>query len=160
MKPASDDSQIKRMTGVFAIIIAAGLILANANSIYGLLAASLSFRSTAIIKSPNIGVYQEKECLTETASVEWGLLEPGDQVSRTCYINNTGNIPLSLHITTEEWNPENANVYLNLAWNCTGTRMEPGEIISANITLTVSESIEDITSFSFNILIIGTEIID
>jgi len=147
-----------KFISVFGLVVATGLILANANSIYGLLATTISFGTTGIIKSPNIEIYCERECMIEVSSIDWGLLEAGDSVSRTLYINNTGNIELSLHLSIEDWTPTEAESYIYISWNCAGKPIQPSEIMAATLTLTTLENVNNVTSFGFSIRIIGTEV--
>jgi uncharacterized membrane protein len=139
------------------IIAAAGLIIANSQFIYGLLASAFTLGNTGIVKSPNINVYSESGCINEVSSIDWGSLDPGASRSITVYINNTGNIDLRLSLNTERWNPQNATTYINLAWNYSGALIRPKEAMPITLTLTISSSTKGITNFSFDILIIGTE---
>jgi hypothetical protein len=54
------------------------------------------------------------------------------------------------------WNPSNASDYISLSWDYGGQLVNPGELIPVIFTLSISESVEGITSFSFDITIMGS----
>ena len=61
-------------------------------------------------------------------------------------------------MTTLNWSPANANGPITLTWNQEGTKLQPGASVPAILTLSVSSSIIDITSFSIQINVIGTNL--
>ncbi|MBS7640082.1 hypothetical protein KEJ12_00310 [Candidatus Bathyarchaeota archaeon] len=74
------------------------------------------------------------------------------------FIKNTGNVPITLSLSTEGWDPSNAGSYITLTWDyISGTKVQPGSVLKVTLKLTVSSSVQGITSFSFNIVITGTE---
>ncbi|MEM3480033.1 MAG: hypothetical protein QW702_00470 [Candidatus Bathyarchaeia archaeon] len=73
-------------------------------------------------------------------------------------MKNTGNVPITLSLSTENWNPSNAGSYMTLTWDYTSeTKIQSNSALKVTLTLTVSSSIQGITNFSFNIVITGTE---
>jgi len=141
---------------IFAIALTAMVITALA-------ATSL----TAYYRAPNygkvkaikVGVYSDKECKNNLTSIDWGLLGPGSTSTKIVWIKNIGNTKITLNMTTDSWKPTNAGNYMKLNWNCTGQVLNVNQIISAALTLDVLETIKEteITEFSFDIVIIGTE---
>ncbi len=158
MNAKNEDLKPKKLASIAATILAVALVIVNMQSIYGLLASSLGFGNTGIVKSPNINIYLENECINEVSSIDWGFLEPGASKDVTLYVNNTGNIPLRLSFVTESWNPENATTYLGLTWDYAGSQIEPNEVAPVTFTLTVSNSTSGVNGFSFSIVITGTEV--
>jgi hypothetical protein len=111
----------------------------------------------AITTSPNIGVYSESSCTTNKTSITWGSVAAGDTTTTTVYVKNTGTGTLTLNnIAATNWSPSNANTYITVSWNQTGTQLTAGQSTTALITLTVSSSITGITNFSNSITISGS----
>jgi len=78
-------------------------------------------------------------------------------VNVTVYIKNIGTIPLVLNVTTDSWNPISALNYMRLIWNRESYVLSVGSVVQAVLTLSVSSNISGIASFSFNIIVTGTE---
>jgi type IV secretory pathway VirB10-like protein len=72
-------------------------------------------------------------------------------------MKNEGNVAVKLSLIAQNWNPTNAPNYMGLSWNREGLIVNSGTVITATLTLSVSSSISGITSFSFDIVITGTE---
>ena len=114
--------------------------------------------SGAISVSPNMGIYSDAACTVPISSISWGTLAAGGTNTQTVYIKNTGSgVSLTLSMATSNWTPAAANGPIAITWNKEGTRLSPSQSTAANITLTVSPSIVDITTFSVQISITGTE---
>jgi hypothetical protein len=86
-----------------------------------------------------------------------GNVDPGSTVSRTIYIKNTGNIPLTLSMAASGWSPTGANTYLTLSWNRQDDVLDAEDSVSATFELTVASDTGSLTSFSCSITITGTE---
>ncbi len=141
--------------GVLIATIATGLFLTLVTT--GLLMSSQSIQSAGAITSVNVGVYSDSGCSQNCTAIDWGALAPGNSTTRTVYVKNTGNLPVTLSMTTANWVPTNANSYLTVTWNRGSTVLTPNQSVLATITLTASSSAGSLTSFSFNIVITGTE---
>ena len=103
-----------------------------------------------------VGVYWDSACTDVTSSIDWGTLEPGSNKNVTCYIRNEGNLPSILSMYTSGWSPQNASNYIDLSWDYDGEFLNPDEAVQVTFTLSVSASIDGITSFSFDITIVGS----
>jgi hypothetical protein len=111
----------------------------------------------AVSTSANLAVYSDSACTTSLASLNWGTLTPGRTSTYTIYVKNTSTgLSLSLSMTTSSWSPASANGPITIAWNQQGIDLQPGASVAAVLTLTVSSSIVDVTSFRVNINISGT----
>jgi len=148
---------ITRKISVGALIatVATGLFLTLLTS--GLLMSSQTVQSGGTVNSVNVGVYTDSGCTQNCTTIDWGALTPGASVARTVYVKNTGTLPVTLSMTSGSWVPSNANTYLTLTWNRGGTVLAPGSSVSATLTLSATSSAGNLTSFSFNIIITGTE---
>lgn len=147
-----------RILKVIGIAAAVGLILASAGYALGLLSSSVRIGSSGVIASVNLAVYWDNACTNPVTAIDWGTIRPGESMSLQVFIKNTGNVPITLSLSTEGWNPSNAGSYIALTWDyISGTKIQPGSVLKATLKLTVSSNIQGITSFSFNIVITGTE---
>ncbi len=102
-----------------------------------------------------IAVYSDPQGNYTLSSVEWGILEPGENKNATCYVKNWDKIPLRLTLVTQNWNPSEASDYINLSWNHNGQLVDSGEIVEVVFTISVSANIPDLTDFNFDIVIVG-----
>ena len=145
----------KISTGAIIAIAATGLFLTLLTT--GLLMSSQTLQSSGTVTAVNVGVYSDSSYTQNCTSIDWGTIAPGNSSTRTIYIKNIGTIPITLSMTTGSWVPSNANTYISLGWNRGGTVLSAGQSTSATLTLSASSSAGNITSFSFNIIITGTE---
>jgi len=123
----------------------------------GLLSANQAVSSTGTITAVNVGVYSNSACTQNLTSINWGTISPGDSVTRTIYVKNTGNTRITLAMTKTNWNPSTANGPITIAWNAENQSVDAGNVATATLTLSVSSSISGITNFSVDIVITGTE---
>jgi hypothetical protein len=112
--------------------------------------------SIQIQTSAEIGVYYNSGCTTPLASLSWGTLEPGGSQAIVCYIKNEGDLALTLSMYPSGWDPTEAENYLTLNWDYSGASIDPDAVVQVTFTLSVDASIEGITSFNFDVNIIGT----
>jgi hypothetical protein len=83
-----------------------------------------------------------------------GNLTPGETYTTILFCKNTQNTPVTLNLTTNNWNPPNANQYIETSWNYTAnTIIQPAEIIPIQFQLTISINITGINNFSFDYII-------
>jgi hypothetical protein len=72
------------------------------------------------------------------------------------YVKNTGDVSETLNMTVSGWSPSSASSYIKLTWNQEKSVLTADQIVAAVLTLSVSSSISNVTSFSFSITITGT----
>ncbi len=111
------------------------------------LTATSSIHNTATVKT--VGV----ECSVQ--SVDWGFVTPGETAYFTVHVRATGTAPITLALSTSGWNPSIAEQYMQLGWNYAGQEITTAWTPIA-LQLTVSEGVQDVTTFSFNIVMVGT----
>lgn len=109
--------------------------------------------NTGSVEAIGVGVYWDQSCADTVTSIDWGVLEPDSNVTRTVYIRNEGNTEATLSMVTSNWNPSNASDYMTLSWDYGDQTLNANEVIEVKLTLSVSASIVGITSFSFDITI-------
>jgi hypothetical protein len=105
--------------------------------------------------SVTIGVYNEVECVTEVSSIDWGDIEAGTSKEVTVYVKNLGITSVTLSLSTQNWSPSEALNYMSVDWDHDGSPLDSDAVLPVQIILTVSAEITDITSFSFEIIIIS-----
>lgn len=144
----------KISAGALIAIAAVGIFLTVTTA--GLLSINQTVPSSGIVSSVNVGVYQEYACVNNLTSINWGTLSPGDTATMTIYVKNIGTAPITLTMTTTNWNPISANGPITLSWNRESTALDAGQVTTATLTLSVSQGISGITNFSNDIVITGT----
>ncbi len=108
------------------------------------------------VQSIGVGIYWDQSCGTEVSSINWGFIEPGSSKNVTVYIRNEGNSAASLTMNVSNWNPSNASDHMDLSWDYQGQDINVSEVLEVTFTLVISSEIQGITSFSFDIVIIGS----
>jgi hypothetical protein len=139
-----------------ATVLTIAIIGAGLFALAGL-TAYRTIPSTGNVKTSGINVYWNSACTNETTSIIWGALNPNSSKSYTVYVKNNGTVPLTLSMTTSNWNPASVASYIDLSWNCTGYILSQSSVTAAHLTLTVSPSATGFTNFSFDITMTGSE---
>jgi hypothetical protein len=137
---------------MFVVGILSGFIIANVQSLYQ---TSSTISSVGTFKAIGIGVYWDDASTRRVNELDWGFLAPGSQKSFTVYVNNEGALPLTLSLSTSNWDPPEASNYLTLTWNYNGQTISSGTIVPVTITLTVNEEVIELDAFNFDITTVG-----
>jgi hypothetical protein len=130
------------------LIVALTLTLA----VFGLLQSSVRIGGHGAVKVVGVGVFWDSNCTNPVSVIDWGMVEPGSINNVTVYVRNEGNAASNISLTVENWNPINASDYFILTWNCEGEQLDPREVVQATLTLSVSQSVHGIESFSFDMV--------
>lgn len=136
----------------FTYVAIAGIVL-TAIVVGAILYYSYKINATGSIKAIGIKVYGDLDATKEISSIAWGEIPAGGYAEVTVYAKNTGNAPVNLTLTTENWQPSTATQYLTLVWNYVGTPITVNEVRAIKLTLKVSATVSGITNFSFDIII-------
>jgi len=124
--------------------------------INGLLTPS-AFASQSPVKTVGVKIYWERRCVNEVSSIDWGAVEAGLFKNATVYVKNMGDVAITLSLSTANWNPSSASSYITLGWDYDGQPVKRAKVIPIKLTLSIpSQSIMEITDFSFDIIITGT----
>jgi hypothetical protein len=141
-----------------SIILVVATLATVGTLVSGLLTASQTIPNTGNVKAVGVGVYSDSGCNQKVLSIQWGTLDPGETSHEPVYIRNEGNTAVVLTMTTENWSPASASSYITLSWNLEqGYVLDPAESVETVLTLSVSPSISGVESFTFDIIITGTE---
>jgi len=126
------------------------------NSIGGQFLSQTTLQSSGVIKTLGVAAYQDSNCITQSSNINWGTISPGASIPKTIYLRNEGNSDLTLSLQTANWSPTNAPNYLTLSWNYIGQTIRPNQVVPIVLTLSVSQNINGINSFNYEIIILGT----
>ena len=147
------------ITGAMLILITYTLGLSLVSQAFPQAQTSKTLSSTGSIQiqtTVGIGVYSDSQCNNPLTSMSWGTLEPGGSQNVVCYIKNEGNTPTTLTMYASNWSPASAENYLTLNWNYDSNPIDIDVVVQITFTLTVSPDITGITTFSFDITIVGS----
>jgi len=146
---------VKKTTYIVGLL-AVSLAMYTGIIVSGLLTTTRTIGTQGTITSINVQVYWDSACNQIVSDIEWGSAEPGDVITRTVYVKNSGNSPMTLSMTYSDWVPTEAGNYISMSWNREGSTIQEDEVIQAILTLTISDQISGITNYSFNIILEGT----
>ena len=108
------------------------------------------------VKKVGVGIYADSSISKPLSSINWGTLDAGVRQNFTCYVQNEGNSPAVLALSTTNWNPSNASRLLTLNWDYAGRSLIPSEVIGVTFVLSVSSDISGMIDFSFDTVISGS----
>jgi hypothetical protein len=146
---------LKISTGAIIAIAATGIFLTLVTS--GLLLSSQNMPSGGTLTAVNVGVYSNPACTTNLTSIDWGTVSPNSTTTKTIYVKNTGNVPVTLSMTASGWSPAGVSTYIAQAWNSTSVVLAPNAVATALLTLTITNIPQSYTGFNYNTTITGTE---
>ena len=106
----------------------------------------------------NVGRVKTVGLDCDTESIDWGFVEPGENVSCVIALVPTGNVPITLALETANWVPSNASGYLALTWNYTGEALEAGVWLSVELCLHVDADVSGIDNFAFDVVVVATDV--
>jgi len=119
------------------------LTLSVISQVTSSLQSNRTMPSVGEVKAIGVGIYWDQSCTTEVSSV-------------TVYIRNEGNSAANLTMNTSNWSPANASDYIDQSWDYEGQVISVNEVLEVTFTLIVSSEIQGISSFSFDIVIVGS----
>ncbi len=142
---------------VVAALLLITLLSCVAAGVYAAAVYQATITGTGKIVSLNIAVYSDSACTVKLSSIDWGSLSPGQTKTVTCYVKSMSTVNSTLSLSTGSWNPSSTSTYVTLSWDHAGYKIKPNEVLTVIFTLTVSQSITGISTFSFTITITATE---
>jgi hypothetical protein len=90
------------------------------------------------------------------SSIDWGNLTPSQTRNITFYIRNEGSTTLFLSGIDKNWNPITAEGYIRFVFGSADQVVQASEVKKVTCSLTISPEIINITNFSFDVLLQGT----
>jgi hypothetical protein len=124
---------------------------------YSAMQSQNNIHNIGTISTIGIGMYQDSGCTQNLTQINWGSLIAGNSISYTAYAKNLGNSPVTLTMTTANWNPSDAPNFLSLTWDYNGQTINQNQVVTVTFTLSsVNSTAYDFNSFGFDITIIAT----
>jgi len=115
-------------------------------------------RTQGRILTIGIEVYKSADLGPKLEFIDWADISPSESKYVECWVLNTQNTAVTLELLTENYNPAESQQYLKTAWDISPeTVLGPQEAIKANIVLTVSPNAQNVTGFSYDIVIKATK---
>jgi hypothetical protein len=122
------------------VLTAAGLaVIALVVAVVILTSAHLETSGTIVTNNPNLTIFADAACTKQISTVQWGTLQPSGSATMALFIKNSGNMPLTLTLTENNWSPATAQNYLTLSWNQENTKIQPGASQTVTITINVNQ---------------------
>ena len=151
-------SIIVQATIISLIISGAGLFLYQNVSLIPPFFRITSTSEVIIESDVKIGVYWDAEGKREVKNLEWGELTPLQVVNVTMFLVNEGAEVVYIDLAWDEnsWRPEGASEFFSLGWDFSSRFLEPNMSRKVRLFLWVKPNIQDITTFSFDIVIKGS----
>jgi len=151
------ESKGERIVAIAALALVVYILsLCLIGQVISALQSNETISNVGAVKAIGVGVYWDQTCTNTVTSIDWGTIEPGSTLNKTCYIRNESNSASTLALQTSNWNPSNAEDYISLSWDYGGQSMDPDEVVQVTFTLSVSSIIQNITNFSFDIIVSAT----
>jgi len=132
------------------------IVLASIAVVYALTSVSVYLSSVGTVKAVGVSVYWDSGCSQAVSSIDWGLADPGSVKNVTVYVKNEGNAPITLSLQTSNWNPAEAADYISLSWDYGGQAIGVNQVVAVTLSLSISSNIQGITTFSFDIVVVGS----
>ena len=95
-------------------------------------------------------------------AVAFGPLSPGQSTACRIYARNEGNVPFTLYMSASNWVLRDSSGgllsqdferYFSVTWDYDNSLISPGEIREITITLAVSSSLVDVSTYSLDVVI-------
>lgn len=132
-------------------------VLADTAFAHSLYTQERNVSSVGTIASSNIGVYSEPTCSSTLTSLDWGLLYPGLNKTRSIYVRNEGTVDIVLFINATDWTPTTVLNYISLNFDYKTQMIKPEQTMKIDLTMRMFASANELKSFNFNIKIASTE---
>jgi len=146
----------KKILYVSSAILLCAITLSIFGTVWALRQNSKVVPNSGLVKGIMVGIYWNSACTNLTSSINWGMLEPGSNKTVQVYVRNEGNAIITLSKTVQNWNPSSASSYMTLNWDYKGQSLSVNQVLMTSLTLIVSQTISGISSFSFDLTVIGT----
>lgn len=80
---------------------------------FSLLQSSLRIGDRGTVKVVG-GVFCDSNGTNPVSFIDWGKVEPGSMNNVTVYVRNERNVAATISLTSENWNPSNASLRVNV----------------------------------------------
>jgi len=131
---------------VFAVVVASVLIL-----------TTWRIATHGRIKALGLEVFADPECSLIVSEINWGTIPQGGKSEVTLYLRPKGTVPCNFSMSTENYDPIEAQHFLTLTWNYNNATIQPNEVVEILFTLNASTDTWGIYDFSFDITLFAHE---
>jgi hypothetical protein len=145
----------RKLGAIVASCVLAGLLVGSFAT-YAALQWTYRITATVTIKSLGVTVYSDPECTVPLVTIDWGMMEPGQTKNQPAYIKNESNVPVTMSMYVDNWNPINAKDFMTLGWSYDGSQISVDSSLPVDFTLSIDASISGIRNFSFEIWVVGS----
>lgn len=114
---------------------------------------SLTLSGSGTVLAIGLEAYTDAGLTERASSINWGTIPPGGYSQVTLYLHSNSTGPSTWTLSTQNWQPANAQNYMILTWSYDNAEVQPGETEAVTFTLAVNQSISGITNFSFDTVI-------
>lgn len=145
---------------VAALLICCVFVAALGSVDFGEILTGVPTESQLRVESgdPEFLMEEIPELRFNVSSIDWGDIEPGGISSRVVLVNNTGALKYGISMAAENFDPSAAQSFLFLSGE--PFEISPGETVAASLVLSVSGFAENVTSFSFDVVFVASEVVD
>lgn len=139
------------------IILLAVMCVAMIASVAAINIVERRIPSSGTVYTPTFGLeaFWDAGCTQLVSNIDWGVIEVGMSATRDFYLSNTGDTPLVLNMTAENWSPASAEGCIYLACDSTGAVLNAGEVRAVQLVLTVASDALGVTDFNVDVVIWG-----
>jgi len=137
-------------------LVLSALAIGALNNVFSLLQTNRTISSDGSVKGIGVGIYWDSACTNRVSSINWGVIDPGSNMTVTIYVRNEGNTVVTLSKATQNWTPTTSASYMTLNWNYSGQAMSVNQVLQVRLTLGISQTISGITNFTFDVIITTT----
>jgi len=118
----------------------------------------LIVKNYGVVKAIGISIYEDAGCTVPLTEIDWGLVSPASSVPYEAWLKNEGSVVVTVTMSVAKWVPSEASEYMSLTWSCEGVSVSVDGTVSCIFTLEIFEDVAGITDFSFDILLVGSEV--
>jgi len=119
----------------------------------GVLHFAFSIPNRARVKGVGVSIWWDYNCTLPVSEIDWGMIEPNQTKTTAIYIKSVSNVNITLTLSTQNWNPQEASQFITLTWNYTGTPLTPKSVTPIELYLHVAHNVTGIDHFAFDIII-------
>ena len=65
--------------------------------------------------------FQDENCTIVLTEINWGSIDPGETKAFPAYVKNVGDVPFTMNLSTQNWDPADAEFYIDATWDYNGT---------------------------------------
>ena len=140
--------------GFLVVVILAAILLASVvNFVYDNPPAPSGSR---VVLNVGLALWKTPEHYEFIESINWSSLKPNEIKSVVGYLENIGDINLTLSLDVYDWRPEIAGNYISIVANSTAYILKPSEEIAVKFSIFISPSVKGFVDFSNMISLNGS----